>query len=587
MFSIARLGTVLSPARRSDHGFTLIELMVAVGMLGVALVAMSVMFTLSFATARDAQNRLEAKAEAQRLVERLRTLPYFIAFSDQIPGSDPDILDRYFVNSTDSQPGVVRTIDSVSTTGYYTGNVSTTCSKTVSPPECAYVSTFETSTPPTGRLTLLLRFIREPTESGSPITDTQVVPAPSDFDSNASIRDTPPSKLALATVQIDWTEAGRPLSYTVDSILYGTRTIPQKASGLATSGGGKVTGPKFQDGAVVSDIIATLGLTTAETSESDINLAVAKGTILDVHQLDTVTGLDLGPNSFLLRPNGTASDSRTTQGTSSTSVVYGSPGQALFSVDGAGALIGGIGSGSAGVRTSFPILPSHAGIGQPESLATQTVTDLKLYYRPSILSVEGLTVQNIYSTSTVESSTTQIRATSATELVGIRIYGTHDYDIHPDYEGVIKIGRIYVSTAVTSDGMFATAVLNWQWEDFFIWDPDPLVDKYVKADGITAPTCKFQQAPDYPNCTNLQIPLAYGAPDVALGETYESCSACSLAITVGASHRLTSPEGQLAQASQRGLLNFYLKKQGARPLETTIFTLGSANAEVTYRGHGH
>ncbi|MGH9198724.1 MAG: hypothetical protein ACRD1T_23720, partial [Acidimicrobiia bacterium] len=59
--------------------------MVAVGMLGIALVAMSVMFTLSFATARDAQNRLEAKAEAQRILERLRTLPYFIAYADQVP----------------------------------------------------------------------------------------------------------------------------------------------------------------------------------------------------------------------------------------------------------------------------------------------------------------------------------------------------------------------------------------------------------------------------------------------------------------------------------------------------------------------
>ncbi|MGH9196357.1 MAG: hypothetical protein ACRD1T_11525, partial [Acidimicrobiia bacterium] len=308
-------------------------------------------------------------------------------------------------------------------------------------------------------------------------------------------------------------------------------------------------------------------------------------------QLDPTTGIDLGPLSFLLRPNGTASDSRTSSGSTvpANSVSFESPGQVLFSIDGAGALIGGIGSGSATAQTTL-LPPGHPGFGQPEAIATQTVTDLKLYYRPSLLSSEGMSVQNISSTSKVESSTTLgIKATATTTLSGIRIWGTHDYDSAPGYVGVIKIDSITITAVAQSDGLLATSTLNWQWVNFRIWDPAALA--YKKYDGTPdAPsTCTYSAsgstAPNPPCATTISIPAAYGVP--APGETYQNCSACSLAIVVGTSHVLTSPDGQLAQSSQRGLLTFYFKNQGLRPLETTIFTLGSATAEVTYRQHGH
>src|SRR5207247_3371262 len=81
---------------RSEGGFTLIELMVAVGIMLVALLALAYTATIGFSDIALARQRQSASGRANQTMEQMRALPFDVLKkgphnADLTPGSDPDI----------------------------------------------------------------------------------------------------------------------------------------------------------------------------------------------------------------------------------------------------------------------------------------------------------------------------------------------------------------------------------------------------------------------------------------------------------------------------------------------------------------
>src|SRR5207249_7571649 len=81
---------------RSEGGFTLIELMVAVGIMLVALLALAYTATIGFSDIALARQRQSASGLANQTMEQMRALPFDVlkkglSNADLTSGSDPNI----------------------------------------------------------------------------------------------------------------------------------------------------------------------------------------------------------------------------------------------------------------------------------------------------------------------------------------------------------------------------------------------------------------------------------------------------------------------------------------------------------------
>src|SRR5438128_1451481 len=81
---------------RSEGGFTLIELMVAVGIMLVALLALAYTATIGFSDIALARQRQVASGLANQTIEQMRALPFDVVKkglgnTDLSSGSDPNI----------------------------------------------------------------------------------------------------------------------------------------------------------------------------------------------------------------------------------------------------------------------------------------------------------------------------------------------------------------------------------------------------------------------------------------------------------------------------------------------------------------
>src|SRR3989442_9212686 len=81
---------------RSEGGFTLIELMVAVGIMLVALLALAYTATIGFSDIALARQRQGASGLANQTIEQIRALPFDVVKkglgnTDLSSGSDPNI----------------------------------------------------------------------------------------------------------------------------------------------------------------------------------------------------------------------------------------------------------------------------------------------------------------------------------------------------------------------------------------------------------------------------------------------------------------------------------------------------------------
>lgn len=567
-----------SNLRRSEDGFTLIELIVSLGMFAVALISMSVMFTTAFSAARSAQNRDIAKTVIQRKLENFRTVPFYIAFRDQLAGADPDLLDKYFPGLTPTTP-TARTVDGVSVLQRYVGPVSGACPATTTPPACSFVTTQTGLAGLAGsKVDIWLRFVREPevqNATPSPATTTVAVPPPTTYSADVADQDAPITKLVHVTMTVTWTERARTRTFSSDSIIRGTRTSPVKASAKTSTGGGSITGLKFPDGSVTADVPGILGLVSGEVTESDFVTSNANGSILDVREVDPVTAALIAADRFLVRPVANVSDSRNILGQTSPAVTLTTGAQDVRSTD--GLVIASIGSGTSTARTALS--NPHGGV---ESSSTQLADDLVFNYRSGVVALAQANIARVQSTSEVNHTNSQITGTTTTRLDGIQLWGTHT-ETNPAFVGTVLIDTITTDITATANGLpgGATARVRWSWANFRIWDPT-LGGRYSVIND-----CDYDSDRDgttYPACaSNVVIPAAYGTP--LPGESPESCTACSLAITIGATQSLGLSTGVSADGFQKNVLNIFFKNQGLRPLQDTTFALGDAAVGVTYSRH--
>lgn len=92
-------------SRRVDHtddsGFTLIEVVVAIGILMTLLVAVLPQLIGGIRATDLARSNTQAKGLASAEIERMRNLPFYVAPLDSTPGRDfVDLFDRYFQDLT-------------------------------------------------------------------------------------------------------------------------------------------------------------------------------------------------------------------------------------------------------------------------------------------------------------------------------------------------------------------------------------------------------------------------------------------------------------------------------------------------------
>jgi len=85
-----------------EDGFTLIELAIAVGLFGVVMVGMSLVFRNAFRTAGESRASQQAKTVAQERMEEIRSLPFYI--SQRAETADVDLLDRYYPDDANVNP---------------------------------------------------------------------------------------------------------------------------------------------------------------------------------------------------------------------------------------------------------------------------------------------------------------------------------------------------------------------------------------------------------------------------------------------------------------------------------------------------
>ncbi len=169
-------------ALSDDSGFTLIEIVVAFGLLALASTAMVAMLMAGLRGVAIIKSEAIAKLEAEQTLEKMRALPFYV---DRLTNtSDVDLLDLYFPNAT----GAVYD----SATKIYTYTITTDAQDL------------------DGTITTVSQFI--------PV-DTSVEPITVDasYDSSSAETDTPPSRLLSVSITVAWTVTGVSRSFEIES----------------------------------------------------------------------------------------------------------------------------------------------------------------------------------------------------------------------------------------------------------------------------------------------------------------------------------------------------------------------------------
>lgn len=218
---------------RSSHGFTLVETLAALMVFTIVTLGVIPLLTASLRGTNVARSRNVAKNLAVRAMERVRGLPYYIAFSAQ--PKDVDVLDIY-------HPGPGATTTTI------------TC-PTAGPPACP------ADIPNGYRLTFVSTFVAS---NGA----TPVTAAADSYNSNDETKDAPPASLLRMEVRVNWsTVGGRARNFALNTLI-GDRAFGR----LKVKGSGEIdyairVGTSFASPLARSDLTAIGGV-----SDSSIEL---------------------------------------------------------------------------------------------------------------------------------------------------------------------------------------------------------------------------------------------------------------------------------------------------------------------------
>ena len=203
------MNSILRRATRRDEGFTLVEVMVALGILMFVALAMLPLMIMSIRAGETAKRDTQAKNLLQERVELMRNLPYHVPFSTG--AQYVDLLDIYFHDLNTSS--VNNKCDSAS---YSSASKEYTCTLTTKLNFAGFTETIKT------------RFLDK---------DGNVVGPATGYDSqSATGLDLPPSQLVSVAITVGWNLYGKAKSFTTTTQMgNAAATAPQTVAKLRTS----------------------------------------------------------------------------------------------------------------------------------------------------------------------------------------------------------------------------------------------------------------------------------------------------------------------------------------------------------------
>jgi type II secretory pathway pseudopilin PulG len=267
-------------ASRGDEGFTLIELVAAMGMFAVAVASLLGVLVAGIRTAALARDRTVAKDLARQRLEDMRRLPFYQSYST-FPRK-ADLLDTYFPTS--------------SGTGYSTVANSAYCGTAATCPRYT-VSEASVAGFPRYRMEIVTRFIDESLAAVVPATGYQW---------NSASADRPPTRLVSVDISVFWGKTS-PRSFVLrshlgesvleDVVLSGsaTGTVVRVDTGFSDDSTLLVEGGKGTSNIFVGNTSSARN----ETIASSVRLTQADGTTAQITGAQSVGGgpPDVGPLS--------------------------------------------------------------------------------------------------------------------------------------------------------------------------------------------------------------------------------------------------------------------------------------------------
>jgi prepilin-type N-terminal cleavage/methylation domain-containing protein len=243
---VSRRANPLSRLRRqADEGFSLVEILVSITILGIVAAGVLPLLLSSIQAATLAKLNTQAKGVAQERLERMRNLPFHIA---HVNGNYIDVLDIYFKDLRN--PGTVGTGDSCASRRYDAATLSSICA-------------IATTTVGAARFdqSIATKFV---TSTGAAVTPR------STYDSQVTNLDAPASGLLDVIITTTWTQAAKSKTFVLRSRVVSSSTdeplirSKMQASALKVTGG-TATGDVLQ---FEAGVISAEGSKATATSAS-------------------------------------------------------------------------------------------------------------------------------------------------------------------------------------------------------------------------------------------------------------------------------------------------------------------------------
>jgi len=216
-------------SRRADGGFTVVEILVAIGVLTTVMVALLPQLVVGMRSTGTARLVTQAKGVAQGELEKMRALPFYVASG----AAGVDVLDTYYPRRTETSPA-----PTCATGGRlnepqagWSGYVSPTATRCSYEPTGAFYRSVRpvVTAPNLGRLVIVTatRFL----SAGLP---PQTIVPPVGYDSQVADKDVPPSRLIGVTVTVLRPDHGTLRPITAYTQIHERGASPQRARVEAT-----------------------------------------------------------------------------------------------------------------------------------------------------------------------------------------------------------------------------------------------------------------------------------------------------------------------------------------------------------------
>jgi prepilin-type N-terminal cleavage/methylation domain-containing protein len=574
--------------RRGDEGFTLIELAVAIGLFGLVLLSLSLLFDRALETTRRVQSDQIGKTLAQEKLEETRSLPFFV--SQKTNPNDVDLLDRYFPDDVAVNPtptGAVGTYDG--TAGVY----AFTSTETLVRAGVTY----------TRRTVVQLGAIKS--------DGTFDVQAPvADYTSNVADQDDPGPRAAKVAATVSFTSQGQARSVTLQTIVANTKNDQPKVQASASVTGAQISGVTFQDGdpaevagAVSADVLSQIGLADLNFREVTGPSAQASADPVEIieRRADNNNTLQSGPTAGSLAataPNSTTGNTQVvpsppTPLTAGNMLTVNPSPQPSKVVIAAWGQPNPQASGEARVSFQHTLNPESRAVVAADDFLLNARDPLEL--APLAVIQIGAVDGSVEQTSTITSAHT--KATAVIE--DVTIWASRSFGASPNYEGTVQIDRIFVEVESDASTSAGTTHVHWRVDDLRVWDPDkggnggyegPWTFGFDHDCGGWVGT---QPAPGDPACGNFVNPNPVVIPVAYQGTDADGNPGTSLVIVAGATVQDTQADASQgvssASAGQQNVLSISTRDDiaGAAVLEPSLAGLGAANSSVSYVSHSH